>query len=107
MQEAALPTLAMQIGAYGMGIRQMREGNGSAGGVLAPYNTYPARDGWITLMAGPPARFWGLGEFVGKAEVADNSRHIKLAGRSKNHGGLERLSARWSVNVTPPGLMNL
>ncbi|HZY58712.1 MAG TPA: CoA transferase [Candidatus Binataceae bacterium] len=108
MQEAALPTLAMQIGAYyGMGIRQLREGNGSAGGVLAPYNTYPASDGWITIMAAQPARFRRLCELMGQPELADDPRYAKLAGRSKNRGELDRVIASWTVTMTRRELMNL
>jgi len=107
MQEAALPTLAMQIGAYGMGIRQLREGNGSAGGVLAPYNTYPARDGWITIMAAQPARFRRLCELMGQPELADDPRYVKLAGRSKNRAELDRAIAQWTMTMTRRQLMDL
>ncbi len=107
MQEAALPTLAMQIGAYGMGIRQLREGNGSAGGVLAPYNTYPARDGWITIMAAQPARFRRLCELMGKPELADDPRYVKLAGRSKHRAELDRVIAQWTMTMTRRELMDL
>ena len=100
MQEAALPTLAMQIGAYGMGIRQLREGNGSAGGVLAPYNTYPARDGWITIMAAQPARFRRLCELMGQPQLADDPRYVKLAGRSKHRAELDRVIAQWTITMT-------
>ncbi|HXR34805.1 MAG TPA: CoA transferase [Candidatus Binataceae bacterium] len=107
MQEAALPTLAMQIGAYGMGIRQLREGNGSAGGVLAPYNTYPARDGWITIMAAQPARFRRLCELMGQPELADDPRYVKLAGRSKNRAELDRAIAQWTMTMPRRQLMDL
>lgn len=107
MQEAALPTLAMQIGAYGMGIRQLREGNGSAGGVLAPYNTYPARDGWITIMAAQPARFRRLCELMGQPQLADDPRYVKLAGRSKHRVELDRAIAQWTVTMTRRELMDL
>lgn len=101
MQEAALPTLAMQIGAYyGMGIRNLREGNGSAGGVLAPYNTYPASDGWITIMAAQPARFRRLCHLMGKPEMADDERYAKLAGRSQNRAELDRIIGQWTVTKT-------
>ena len=107
MQEAALPTLAMQIGAYGMGIRQLREGNGSAGGVLAPYNTYPARDGWITIMAAQPARFRRLCELMGQPELADEPRYVKLAGRSKHRAELDRAISQWTMTMTRRELMDL
>ena len=101
MQEAALPTLAMQVGAYGMGIRQLREGNGSAGGVLAPYNTYPARDGWISIMAAQPARFRRLCELMGQPELADDPRYVKLAGRSRHRAELDRAIAQWTIDDDP------
>jgi len=108
MQEAALPTLAMQIGAYyGMGIRNLREGNGSAGGVLAPYNTYPASDGWITIMAAQPARFRKLCQLMGKPEMADDPRYAKLAGRSQNRAELDHAIGCWTVTKTRRELMEL
>ena len=108
MQEATLPTLAMQIGAYyGMGIRNLREGNGSAGGVLAPYNTYPASDGWITIMAAQPARFRRLCQLMGKPEMTDDPRYTKLAGRSSNRAELDRTIGQWTVTRTRRELMEL
>jgi CoA:oxalate CoA-transferase len=107
MQEAVLPTLAMQIGAfYAMGITSLREGNGSAGGVLAPYNTYPASDGWITIMAAQPARFRELCRLMGKPQIADEPRYAKLAGRSQNREELDRTIADWTRTKTRQELMD-
>lgn len=85
MQEAALPTLIGQIGAwYGLGVREMRNGNRVAGGKITPYSVYPAADGWVMILAADNARWLRLCNVIGRSEVGDDPRFAKLDGRSAN-----------------------
>ena len=58
LQDAIVPALTTHIGAYyGMGITETRNGNSSPGGVIVPYNVYPASDGYVLILAGDNARW--------------------------------------------------
>src|SRR5258708_37779676 len=74
LQDAMVPALTTHIGAYyGMGITATRNGNSSPGGVIVPYNVYPASDGYVLILAGENARCRRLCELMGRAEPAEHA----------------------------------
>lgn len=106
MQEAILPTLVSHISAYyGMGLRQLREGNRGSGGVITPANAYPASDGWVMILAADNSRWRKLCEQMGKPELADDPRYAKLSGRSKNRDEIDRIIGEWTITKTRQQLM--
>lgn len=106
MQEAILPTLVSHISAYyGMGLRQLREGNRGSGGVITPANAYPASDGWVMILAADNVRWRKLCALMGKPELAEDPRYVKLSGRSKNRDEIDRVIAEWTRTKTREQLM--
>jgi len=106
MQEAILPTLVSHISAYyGMGLRQLREGNRGSGGVITPANAYPASDGWVMILAADNTRWRKLCALMGKPELAEDPRYAKLSGRSKNRDEIDRLIGEWTRTKTREQLM--
>ena len=106
MQEAILPTLVSHISAYyGMGLRQLREGNRGSGGVITPANAYPASDGWVMILAADNTRWRKLCALMGKPELAEDPRYAKLSGRSKNRNEIDRLIGEWTRTKTREQLM--
>ena len=106
MQEAILPTLVSHISAYyGMGLRQLREGNRGSGGVITPANAYPASDGWVMILAADNARWRKLCALMGKPELAEDPRYVKLSGRSKNRDEIDRTIGEWTRTKTREQLM--
>lgn len=107
MQEAILPTLVSHISAYyGMGLRQLREGNRGSGGVITPANAYPASDGWVMILAADNARWRKLCGLMGKPELGDDPRYAKLSGRSKNRDEIDRIISEWTRTKTREQLMS-
>jgi len=107
MQEAILPTLVPHISAYyGMGIRQLREGNRGSGGVITPANAYPASDGWVMILAADNDRWRKLCVRMGKPELADDARYAKLSGRSENRDEIDRIIGEWTITRTRQQLMD-
>jgi len=107
MQEASLPTLVSHISAYyGMGLRQLREGNRGSGGVVTPANAYPASDGWVMILAADNHRWRKLCVLMGRPEMADDPRYAKLSGRSKDRDTVDRIIGEWTRTKTRQQLMD-
>ena len=107
MQEAALPTLVMHMGSYyGMGLRQLRDGNRSSGGVITPANSYPASDGWVMILAADNVRWRKLCALMGQPELGTDPRFSKLALRSQNRNEVDRTIGEWTRTKTRQELMD-
>jgi crotonobetainyl-CoA:carnitine CoA-transferase CaiB-like acyl-CoA transferase len=107
MQEAVLPTLVSHISAYyGMGVRQLREGNRGSGGVITPANAYPASDGWVMILAADNHRWRKLCLLMGRADMADDPRWVKLSGRSRDRDEVDALIGEWTRGRTRQELMD-
>jgi CoA:oxalate CoA-transferase len=108
MQEAVLPSMVSHISAYyGMGVRQLREGNRGSGGVITPANAYPARDGWVVILAADNHRWRKLCSMIGRPELGEDVRYAKLSGRSKHRDQIDALIAEWTCTRTRGELMEL
>lgn len=106
LQDAVVPTLTTHIGAYyGMGIAGTRDGNRSAGGVIAPYNVYPARDGHVLILAADHHRWRRLCELMGKPELADDPRFANVKARAKHIDEVDQLVSAWTRSHTREELM--
>jgi len=108
MQEAVLPSMVSHISAYyGMGLRQLREGNRGSGGVVTPANAYPASDGWVVILAADNHRWRKLCGIMGRPEMGEDSRYAKLSGRSKHRDEIDALIGGWTHTKTRSELMAL
>jgi formyl-CoA transferase len=104
--DAVVPTLTTHIGAYyGMGIKQTRTGNRSPGGVIVPYNVYPASDGYVLILAADNRRWRRLCEVVGRPELADHSRFATLRARATNVDAVDEIISAWTRAHTRDTLM--
>jgi CoA:oxalate CoA-transferase len=56
LYDSIVPSLTSFLGAYGMGLKNLRDGNRASGGAIAPYNSYPASDGHVMILAGDNSR---------------------------------------------------
>jgi CoA:oxalate CoA-transferase len=106
LQDAVVPTLTTHIGAYyGMGIPGTRDGNRSAGGVIAPYNVYPARDGYVLILAADHHRWRRLCELMGRPELADDERFATVRARAKHIDEVDEIVSGWTCGRTREELM--
>jgi formyl-CoA transferase len=108
MQEAVLPSMVSHISAYyGMGLRQLREGNRGSGGVITPANAYPASDGWVVILAADNPRWRKLCRIIGRPELGEDARYAKLSGRSRHRDEIDALIGDWTSSKTRAELMEL
>ena len=108
MQEAVLPSMVSHISAYyGMGLRQLREGNRGSGGVVTPANAYPASDGWVMILAADNQRWCKLCVLMGRADLSEDSRYLKLSGRSRHRDEIDAIIGQWTRSKTRDELMEL
>jgi formyl-CoA transferase len=107
LQESTIPSLATHIGAYyGLGLRQLRDGNRASGGAIAPYNAYPASDGWVMILAGDNARWRRLCQMMGYPQLADDPRFGTLAARASYRDEVDRIVGEWTCAKTRQQLMD-
>lgn len=108
LQDAVVPTLTTHMGArYGLGIHSTRDGNRSAGGVIAPYNVYPARDGYVLILAADHRRWRRLCELMGQAGLADDERFANTRARAKHIDEIDELVSDWTRAHTREELMTM
>ncbi|MGH7915348.1 MAG: CaiB/BaiF CoA transferase family protein [Candidatus Binataceae bacterium] len=108
LQDAVVPTLTTHIGAYyGMGITSTRDGNRSAGGVIAPYNVYPASDGYVMILAADHHRWRRLCELMGRAELAEDERFATMKARATNIDEVDEIVSAWTRGHTRSALMTM
>ncbi|HVA68873.1 MAG TPA: CoA transferase [Candidatus Binataceae bacterium] len=109
LQDAVIPTLTSHICAYyGLGYRgSLRDGNRAAGAAVVPYNTYPASDGYVLILAADEARWHRLCALMGRPELGDDPRFASLKERARRIDEVDRLIADWTRNYTRDELMDL
>ncbi|HVN90526.1 MAG TPA: CoA transferase [Candidatus Binataceae bacterium] len=108
LQESTLPSLSTHIGAwYGMGMRNLRDGNHSSGSFVVPFNAYPALDGWVMILAGDNLRWSKLCSLMGHPEFADDPRFAKASTRRKHQEIIDNIIAEWTRTLTRQQIMDL
>jgi CoA:oxalate CoA-transferase len=107
LQESTLASLSTHIGArYGMGFQNLRDGNRSSGGFVVPYNSYPATDGWVMILAGDNLRWQKLCALMGHPEFGSDPRFATLATRRKHQEEIDRIIADWTGTQTRQQIMD-
>ena len=83
MMEAVFPTLASNLGLHfgTKGAIPPRTGNRHGGMAEAPYNAYPAADGFITVLCASDARWDALLEVIGRGDLKGDERYSTLKAR--------------------------
>ena len=100
LQESTLGSLATHMGARAMGFKNLRDGNHSSGGFVVPYNTYPARDGWVMILAGDNVRWSKLCALMGHPEFGTDPRFATLKARRGRQEEVDAMVAEWTCALT-------
>ena len=74
MQDALLPSLTSNLSAFldSEGALPERTGNRHGGLALCPYNTYPARDGWVAIFCATDRQWPALCDAIGRRDLIDD-----------------------------------
>jgi crotonobetainyl-CoA:carnitine CoA-transferase CaiB-like acyl-CoA transferase len=102
MQDCVFPTLATALGSYFVAGRQQgpRVGNRHPGLALAPYNVYPASDGYVAIICIREGHFRKLCAAMEQPALAEDPRFVTNADRCRNMLALDALVGAWSQGLT-------
>ena len=76
-----------------------RTGNRHGGLAEAPYNVYPAKDGFIAIICNNNRHFHGLLAAMGREELKEDERFRDLKSRIKNIDAVDELVEAWTATL--------
>jgi crotonobetainyl-CoA:carnitine CoA-transferase CaiB-like acyl-CoA transferase len=86
-----------------LGVVRSREGNRLANS--APLDNYLTGDGrYVCIVAGSDANFARLCRAMGREELIDDARFVKLEERAKNGDVINGIVADWCASLTAPDI---
>jgi CoA:oxalate CoA-transferase len=100
LYDSVIPALTTFLGAMGMGLTNLRDGNRASGGAISPYNAYPATDGWVMILAGDNVRWTKLCALMNQPELAGDPRFATTRARAKNRHEVDRIVGQWTGTKT-------
>lgn len=103
MQDASFSTLASAIGMHFGGNRKdvpPRTGNSHAGLAMAPYNVYPATDGWIAIIVVTEDHWDRLLRAMGQEALIGDPRFRSNPDRVTHMAEVDRLVTDWTSRHT-------
>lgn len=77
----------------GSGSRVGRVGNRHA--MASPWNVYQARDGWVLVCAASDDQWRRICKVLGRQELADDPRYLRVADRVARHAEVDGLVQAW------------
>ena len=109
MQESVYASLASNLGMiHGSGGKlPPRTGNRHGGLAEAPYNVYPARDGFIAIICNNNRHFHGLLAAMGREDLKDDARFRDLKSRIKSIDAVDELVGTWTATLDRAELVRL
>jgi crotonobetainyl-CoA:carnitine CoA-transferase CaiB-like acyl-CoA transferase len=90
LYETAVNWLPYQIAGY-LGSGRVPERMGTALGIISPYQTFEAADGWVMLAAGNDRQFAALAKTLGRPELAEDERFRTNPDRVANRDTLSSI----------------
>lgn len=103
MQDAVYPSLSSSLGLHWGGCGEdipARTGNRHAGLAEAPYNVYPASDGYVAIICTTDRHWHALAELMGKGELVSQAGFSSLKERVENIDEVDALVAEWTSRRT-------
>ena len=99
MHDCLLPSLNSPLAAWldSGGTQPERTGNRHSGLAVAPYNVYPASDGWIAILALRDKHWQALCEAMGRAELADAPGFRTNQDRAARMDDVDRIVSEWTT----------
>ncbi|MYW96211.1 CoA transferase [Amycolatopsis rubida] len=98
LQDAILPSLTSNIAGLlsENTASHERTGNRHGGMSVAPYNSYPAADGWVTVLCPTDQHWRRLSELMGDPAAAD-PRFATMPGRCDHMDEVDAVVGRWTA----------
>lgn len=107
MQDCVVPTLSTALGSYYVaGEQQPRAGNRHPGKALAPYNVYPASDGFVAIICIREGHWRKLCEAMQDTDALENPQFATMADRAKNMDAVDDLVGAWTAARTRADILH-
>jgi crotonobetainyl-CoA:carnitine CoA-transferase CaiB-like acyl-CoA transferase len=102
MQETVFPTLASNLGLMHdvKGAAPMRTGNRHGGLSIAPYNVYPAKDGYVAIICVVENHWSNLLTAMGREDLRGDSRFATNAARAARMDETDAVVEAWTRTKT-------
>lgn len=101
MVETAYPAMASNLAdVFNNRAPAPRTGNRHGGLAEAPYNVYPAKDGYVAIISVNEAHWVGLTKAMGRSELADDPRFRTVLDRLKHIDLTDQIVSNWTCNLT-------
>jgi crotonobetainyl-CoA:carnitine CoA-transferase CaiB-like acyl-CoA transferase len=108
MQDCVVPTLSTALGSYYVaGEQQPRAGNRHPGKALAPYNVYPASDGFVAIICIREGHWRKLCEAMQDTAALENPQFATMADRAKNMDAVDALVGAWTAARTRTDILQI
>lgn len=109
MLEAVYPALSSPLGLYfgSGGENPPRTGNRHSGLAEAPYNVYPAADGWLALICVSEAHWHSLLEAMGRPDLKQDARFQTLKSRVAHIEIVDETVSAWTRGFAKEELYSL
>lgn len=102
MHDIVYPTLASAFGGiYNDPGRDLpeRTGNRHSGMAIAPYNVYPAADGWVAIISVAERHVTGVGNAMGRPDLHDDPRYADRFVRLRHIDELDAEIEEWTRSL--------
>lgn len=109
MLESVYPSLSSSLGLYyGMNEQNPpRTGNRHGGLAEAPYNVYPANDGWLAMLCVSEKHWGSLLKCMDRCDLMGDARFANLQSRVDNIDIVDKLVGDWSANFSKEELVEI
>jgi CoA:oxalate CoA-transferase len=99
MHEAAVIALASAMGAVMDNDTTVphRTGNRHPALAMAPYNTYPCRDGHVAIFTSAERHWHSMCRMLGRPDLLDNPDYATTPGRAKRMTEIDELVGAWTI----------
>ena len=101
MVEAVYPAMASNLAdVFNRKAAAPRTGNRHGGLAEAPYNVYPASDGFVAIISVNESHWIGLARAMGRPELAEDPRLRTVLDRLKHIDLTDQIVSEWSSRLT-------
>ena len=101
MVEAVYPAMASNLAdVFNRKAAAPRTGNRHGGLAEAPYNVYPASDGFVAIISVNESHWIGLARAMGRPELAEDPRLKTVLDRLKHIDLTDQIVSEWSSRLT-------
>ena len=101
MVEAVYPAMASNLAdVFNRKAAAPRTGNRHGGLAEAPYNVYPASDGYVAIISVNESHWIGLARAMGRPELAEDPRLKTVLDRLKHIDLTDQIVSEWSSRLT-------